>query len=298
VTARGAARGAARASALVALGACCFGSISVLTVVGTRDGTSLSTLLAWRYLPGALLLLLVAPPSRARLPLGQAARLLVLGGAGQAAVSFVSLSALRWIPAGALGFLFYTYPTWVAVLAVVRRTEHVDRRRVAALALSFGGIALMVGSPWAAPLPWQGVALALAAAFGYALYVPYLHRIESETTPAVASTYVTAGAGLAFLGAAIADGTFGVAFAPATWAAVAGLALLCTFVAFLAFLRGLATLGPVRTAIVSTVEPFWTSVLGVALLGQPLSATTLVGGALIGTAVLLLQLPTRERAAA
>jgi drug/metabolite transporter (DMT)-like permease len=68
---------------------------------------------------------------------------------------------------------------------------------------------------------------------------------------------------------------------------------VCTALAFIAFLRGLGVLGPVRTAIVSTVEPFFTALLGAAVLGQPLTPPMLAGGALIAAAVVLLQLPPR-----
>jgi drug/metabolite transporter (DMT)-like permease len=64
---------------------------------------------------------------------------------------------------------------------------------------------------------------------------------------------------------------------------------VCTVLAFLAFMRGLGRLGPVRTAIVSTVEPFFTAVLGALVLGQAFGPATLAGGALIAAAVLLLQ---------
>jgi drug/metabolite transporter (DMT)-like permease len=66
--------------------------------------------------------------------------------------------------------------------------------------------------------------------------------------------------------------------------------------AFLAFLRGLATIGPVRTAIVSTVEPFWAALLGSLVLNQPIGGRTLVGGMLIAAAVILLQLGHRALA--
>ena len=58
-----------------------------------------------------------------------------------------------------------------------------------------------------------------------------------------------------------------------------------------ASLAGLRILGNVRTAITSTVEPFWTTLLGVVLLAQPVGTGTLVGGAAIMAAVLLLQRP-------
>ena len=59
--------------------------------------------------------------------------------------------------------------------------------------------------------------------------------------------------------------------------------------AFLGFLAGLSRLGPVRAAITSTVEPFWTTLLGAVLLAQPVGLGTLVGGLLIVGAVVLLQ---------
>ena len=88
---------------------------------------------------------------------------------------------------------------------------------------------------------------------------------------------------------AAARGTLTAALGPAAWGAVAVLALVCTVLAFLAFMRGLGRLGPVRTAIVSTVEPFFTAVLGALVLGQAFGPATLAGGALIAAAVLLLQ---------
>jgi drug/metabolite transporter (DMT)-like permease len=87
------------------------------------------------------------------------------------------------------------------------------------------------------------------------------------------------------------DGTLTARMPPAVWGAAATLAFACTLLAFVAFLAGLAVLGPVRAAIVSTVEPFWTAVLGAAVLAQPLTPPMLAGGALIAGAVLLLQIP-------
>jgi drug/metabolite transporter (DMT)-like permease len=78
------------------------------------------------------------------------------------------------------------------------------------------------------------------------------------------------------------------------WYAIVGLSLISTVGAFLMFLSGLRVLGPVRTAIVSTIEPFFTLLLGAGILAQPLTKTTIVGGALIAGAVVLLQLRPAE----
>ena len=97
----------ARASGLVALAACCFGSIPIVVTVGASIGVTLLTLLVWRYIIGGGLLVVAAGGPRAMaLPAPLALRALAIGGAGQAFVALVSLSALRYIPAATLSFLF------------------------------------------------------------------------------------------------------------------------------------------------------------------------------------------------
>lgn len=298
------------AALLVAGAACAFGAISTLTVLAAAGGAGppLAAVLFWRYaIAGLVLSALPAgragPPGR-RVPIRW--RALLLGGGGQAAVAYLSLSAVRWIPVATLAFLFYTFPAWVVLFAALRGSERLDRTKLGALALSLAGIACTVGLPGgrapAAGPAWPGVLLALLAAVVYALYIPYLGRLQERETPAGASVLVCLGATVIFgvLTPLTRTSTFVAPwhYPAASWAAIAVLAVVCTVLAFIAFMRGLGTLGPVRTAIVSTVEPFFTAVLGAVVLGQPFGAATFVGGALIAAAVLLLQRPARGPAAA
>lgn len=288
-----------RATALILFSACCFGSIPILITLATRSGARLTDVLAWRYLVAALLLVLVSGgPSGVRLPRRRALTLLLLGGGGQAAVAVVSLSALAYIPAATLTFLFYSYPAWVAIIAAVRGTEPLTTRRIGALMLSLVGLALMIGMPGAGGLAPVGVALALASALLYAAYIPLIDHLGAGLAPAVTATYASGGAAVILTVMALAAGGLSLHFAPAGWTAIAVLAVVCTVLAFLAFLRGLATIGSVRTAIVSTVEPFWAAILGSAVLGQQLGARTYAGGMLIALAVIVLQLGHRELAPA
>jgi drug/metabolite transporter (DMT)-like permease len=287
-----------RATLLVLFSACCFGSIPILITLATRSGARLVDVLAWRYLVAAVLLVVVSGGlARVTAPGRRAWPVLVLAGGGQAAIAFVSLSALRYIPAATLTFLFYTYPAWVAVIGVLRGTERVTGRRALALALSLAGIALMVGTPGAGGLHPLGALLALSSALLYAAYIPMIDALGRGMPAAVTSTYATTGAAAVLVVVALAQGGLAVRFAPIGWMAVLVLAVVSTVLAFLAFLRGLAEIGPVRTAIVSTVEPFWTALLGSIVLGQQLGARTLAGGLLIASAVILLQLGQRSPAA-
>lgn len=294
---------------MVALSACCFGSITILVTIAERAGASLLTILVWRYMLGAVTLTLisggVAALAGAR---GRRLRLFALGGGGLAVVAFASLLALRWIPVATLVFLFYTYPSWIAVFAVLRRTERLDGTKVAALALSLVGIGLMVGAPSASTMHPVGVALALGSALIYALFIPFIGAMSEGVPAPAASAFATAGAGTYFLlvgvGVAAVHASLPSMITPATletmtvsatmtpiaWAATATLAVVSTAIAFILFLNGLAGIGAVRTGITSTIEPFWASLLGAVVLHQRLGAETLLGGVSIAAAVALLQL--------
>ena len=292
----GAPRALSRATLLVLFSACCFGSIPILITLATRSGARLVDVLAWRYLLAAVLLVFVSGGARAVLAQGRRAWPVIgLAGGGQAAIAFVSLSALRYIPAATLTFLFYTYPAWVAVMAAVRGTEPITGRRAIALALSLAGIVLMVGLPGSGGLHPLGALLALSSALLYATYIPMIAWLGRSLTPALTSTYTSIGAAAILVVVALWQGGLALRFAPIGWLAVVTLAVVCTVLAFLAFLRGLASLGPVRTAIVSTIEPFWAALLGTVVLGQQISPRTFVGGLLIAAAVIVLQLGVVRR---
>jgi drug/metabolite transporter (DMT)-like permease len=277
-----------RATLLVALAACGFGSITVLMVIGQRHGLTLASAMAWRYAMAAPFLMLIAGRGLRDISVRRGATLLIVGGVGQVAISGISLYALRWIDVATLGFLFYTFPAWVAVLSALRGLELVDARKLTALTLALGGLAIIIGAPRAAALPVAGVACALGAAFIYAAYIPLLHWMRGPLSASTASALVIAGAGIVYFAAALWRGEVH-ALSGTAWAVIAALAFGSTVVAFIAFLNGLAVLGPVRAAIVSTIEPFYTTLLGALVLGQHVGVTTIIGGVLIAAAVLLLQ---------
>ncbi|MBX3132011.1 MAG: DMT family transporter [Gemmatimonadaceae bacterium] len=279
------------------LAAAGFAAVAILTSLATAAGLTLATVLAWRYTLAAVVLVAwVGARNYKRIRPNEMLQLVALGGGGQALLVFVALSALAYIPAATLAFLFYTYPAWVALVQSVRGAERLDGRRALALALSFAGIGVMVGMPGAAGLDWRGVALAIGAAMIYGAYIPMMRVLAKDHPVAPVSAYGKIGSALAFLVLAVSDGSFTYRMEPSTWAVIAVLTLFSTVLPGVFFLMGLVRLGPVRTAIVSTVEPFLTALLGVLVLRQALTLPTVLGGVLIIGAVLLLQL-RRDRVA-
>jgi len=278
-----------RATLLIVISALSFGSISVLTVLTTGAGTPLLTAMAWRYLLAAGLLFLTPQVRALRTMRGrQIVQLLLIGGCGQALITYLSLHALEYIPVGPLAFLFYTYPAWVALIAAVRRTERLTPLRSIALTLALAGVTIMVGAPTDKLNPF-GVLLALVSAILYSAYLPALERVQ-EGAPALLSTFLLiVGAALSFLVAAFLNDELFLPTGAPTWVNIFLLAFVSTVIAFSTLIKGLAVLGPVRTAIIATVEPFFTALLGVLVLGNQLRISTLIGGLFIAAAVLLIE---------
>ena len=278
-----------RATLFIILSALSFGSISVLTVLVTAAGVPLLTAMAWRYLLGVTLLGAVARPGRIHsIPTLRVFQLVVTGGCGQALITYLSLHALEYIPVGPLAFLFYTYPAWVALLAALRKTERLTSVRVIALTLALAGVTIMVGAPTEKLNP-IGVMLALGSALLYSAYLPALEHVQAGIPAVIATFLLIGGAAIAFVMAAILTGELFMPAGITVWSEILVLAVVSTVVAFLTLIKGLAVLGPVRTSIVATVEPFFTATLGVLVLGNQMSTATLLGGILIAGAVLLIQ---------
>lgn len=262
----------------------------MLTLLTSRAGLSLVNAMAWRYLLAIFVVALFGSWHQIQAtPRSRALILIVVGGGGQALLTFTSLSALNFIPVATLAFLFYTYPAWVALLSAMTGAERLTRWRTAALILALTGITIMVGTPGSGTLNTKGVALALGASFIYAAYLPILRRIQRDISPKTAALFLVIGAAIFFFVASLLQGGLVFPTRRDVQVEIALLSVVATGIAFPALIAGLSILGPVRTAIIATVEPFFTALLGVLVLKDHLRAATLTGGVLIVLAVVLIE---------
>lgn len=281
---------AGRAALFVIAASCCFGSISVLTTIALRGGVSLVTVMFWRYTLATVALVPIVLRERARTaPHKFSWTLLIVGGLGQTAVSYVSLRALDYISVATLAFLFYTYPAWVALYSALRRTDRITPVRLVALIIALVGVGTIVGSPFDARISLIGVMLALASAIIYGVYLPTIDTMQRGMTPMAAALHITAGTAITFAVAAIAHRGPFIPTTLASGASIITLALLCTVIGFWLILAGMNMIGPVRTAIIATIEPFYTTLLGAAVLAQAPGVNTAIGGVLIAIAVIVIQ---------
>jgi len=148
---------------------------------------------------------------------------------------------------------------------------------------------VMVGTP-REKLESIGVMLAIASAILYALYLPALEQLQRGLPALLATFYLIVGSAIAFVIAALIRDELFVPSGRVVWVNITTLAIVSTVIAFSALIKGVSILGPVRTSIIATVEPFFTAILGMIVLRNRFTASTLLGGVLIGAAILVIEL--------
>jgi DME family drug/metabolite transporter len=77
------------------------------------------------------------------------------------------------------------------------------------------------------------------------------------------------------------------------WAFAVAVGVLSTALAYVAFLTGLKTVAPFVATIVILLEPLVATVLGAVVLGEQLGPVVIIGGLVLGSAVVLLR-PQRD----
>jgi drug/metabolite transporter (DMT)-like permease len=179
------------------------------------------------------------------------------------------------------GLLIATPPLLVALLAiVVDHTERVSGLRLAGMLLGLAGGALLLGVDVDASTQVLGAAMVLLATLSYAGGVLTVKRAFATTPP-----IGVAAATLALNSLALAPLT--ALHLPAqppsagTVASIAGLGLLCSAAAFVAYFALIAEAGASRAAVVTYANPAVAVALGAAILNEPVTAATAAGFLLI-----------------
>lgn len=275
---------------LVLVSAVGFATLAIFGKFAYAAGLSLSTVLAFRFLLATVIVwpVLVLSGSFVRLRGRTLAVALGLGAFGYAAMSGLYFWGLTFMSAGLVAIVLYTYPVFVVVLSIVTLDERVTRRTAFAVALSLAGVALIAGTDPAGADP-RGIAIVLGAALILATYFTVSRATLATVDARTLTAYVMPAATVAFLGYGTAAGTLQLPGGGYEWGVVIAIAVVATAIPIFALFAGLARIGASHAAVVSTVEPAVTVLLGAALLEEPITTATVAGGAAILAAVILVQ---------
>ena len=282
--------GRAAGVALIVGSGVCFGAMAIFARFAYASGVDTPTLLALRFTLAACVLAALARLRRASMPRGRDLAILVaMGAIGYASQSLAFFAALGYAPAGVVALLLYLYPALVAILGALFLHERLTRTRLAALAVALAGMVLTVAPALGAASSARplGIALAIASAVIYSIYIVVGTGVARRVSPDAMSATVCMSAAAVYIVAATARGIHWPASAIG-WSAVAAIAVASTAVAITLFFAGLARVGATRAATLSTVEPVVTVILAALLLGERIAVVQIAGGMLILAAVWML----------
>lgn len=184
-------------------------------------------------------------------------------------------------------------PLATAAIAAWWLREPFERSYALAFALGLAGIAIVAtqrgpGLQFGLSRDFAlGTLCLLANAVCFAAYSVLARglRARLDALTLTAGITVAGAAGLAVLVAALDDWHLLLGLAPAQWLAIGYLALCCSVIGYFGYNHALATLAAGRAAAWVYLEPPIAVLLGVLLLGEALTPASVVGGALLGAAV-------------
>jgi drug/metabolite transporter (DMT)-like permease len=242
----------------------------------------------------AVALLLVARVAREAWPRGRDLWVLLgLGLLGNGLYQLFFIEGVARTRAGTAALVLASSPAFIALLGRLRGTERVRPIGALGIALSIGGVGLVLfgnsRNPEEGAASFLGALLVLGGCLCWAIYTvllqPYTHRYGGLSLSAV--TMLSGAIPLVLLGApAMADTRFGAVPASA-WGAVAYSGLLALVVAYYLWYRGVRLLGPTRTAMYGNLQPAIALLVAWVTLGEVPTAWQVVGMALIGAGVVL-----------
>ncbi|MCQ0986831.1 DMT family transporter [Jiella sp. LLJ827] len=206
--------------------------------------------------------------------------------------NLVPFSLIVWgqthIASGLASILNATTPLFTVLVAhAVTRDERLTSNRAFGVVTGFLGVVVLIGPSALNSLGTDGLAqlACLAAAFSYALAGVFGRRFRrmGVSPIATATGQVTASATMLVPLALLLDRPWTLAMPGAdTIAAILGIALLSTALAYVLYFRLLATAGATNLLLVTFLIPVSAILLGALVLGEVLQPQHFAGMALIG----------------
>jgi drug/metabolite transporter (DMT)-like permease len=228
---------------------------------------------------GALLLLPVALHRKALVPVFRRWRGLLLYSAVEIIGPWWLLGhAETRLTSSTAGLLVAMVPLFAAVLLTVTGHDRFSRRRIVGLVVGFGGVAALVGLDL--DLSDLGAVFSVVlVAIGYAFGAYIIGHVLNDLPPIgviVGSLIVSATVYLPFAIWLRPDHVT----APAVLSVI-GLAVLCTALAFLVLFALVAEAGAGRATVITYVNPAVAIVLGIVVLGEPMTIGMAIGFPLV-----------------
>ena len=260
---------------------------------GITPGTAI--FLRFAIASAVLLLFLMLSGRWTRLPRSQATVLFLLGFLAYTTLGTTWFLALSTTPAWLVSLFVAFYPLLLSLSSWLFLGEALDRQKALALALVLSGGVALFWRPFE-QTALTGILLMLLNIVVQTAYVLIGQRWTRGVPPAVSTAWMTIGAmGGTFLYALFA-GQLSLHFAAIGWAWATLFGVISTALAIMFLWWGINLLGPTRAAIIGSLEPLFSVLLSVVVLGETMTALQVVGGVLVIAGALLVRIRAKRPA--
>ena len=188
--------------------------------------------------------------------------------------------AARTIPAGNLGLLIATEPVFIVGLSLLLERRPLRLRVLAGSVIAMAGVVLTSLSATPFILSWKGTLQALGGAFSWSCYTVLAGRLNARhgTFAVTAAILVIGSAALMLISLPLTGGT--PLPDPTTLAMLAAMGIASSLIGFLLWNHACAALPPERVGLFVYLIPIVCLGAGAEFLGESLTFTVLMGGAL------------------
>lgn len=279
---------------LIIIAACFWGSMGIFVRELAEYGFSPIQITAIRITLAALMfcgLLLARDLNGFKIRLRDIPLFLGLGFGSILFFTICYFSAITIMPLSTAAILLYTSPIWIVLMSAVFFREKMNAKKLAALALAFGGCVLVSGISGEG-ISMKGLLFGLGSGIGYGLYSilgtialrrysPYTVTTYTFSLAAIGSWFISSPTDLLSKFSAASDLTWLVFFCVLT-------ALVTAVIPFLSYTLGLRTVEASKAGIIATLEPMVATVIGITCFSEALTLLSGMGITLILAAVVLL----------
>jgi drug/metabolite transporter, DME family len=223
---------------------------------------------------------------------------LILGFVGVAGMQFTYYDAMSRIHVAVAILLQYLQPLWVSSYAFLFQKEPITRGKITALVLSLAGSYFVVGGHRLDLLRSNagGILSGLCASFFFAFYALWGERGLKKYDPWTILLY---GLGFGSLFYFFVDSPVRIVTAGyplKVWMAFIFIAVFSTLIPYGFYFKGVERIRATRASITSTLEPVVAGFAAYLVLGEELHPVQILGGCVVLTAIVLLQI-SREGSA-
>lgn len=243
-----------------------FGPLALIEVRVAVAAVVLCLLLAWRRQLSTLT--------------GKGGKFLIIGAINSAVPFTLFAYSTLHLPAGFAAVLNATAPLFAAIIAYGWFRERLSPIRIAGLFIGFAGVLILVSSKLGSTANTLAIAAGLAAALLYGIAAHYSKR-AFEGVPALTVATGNLIAATCILLPAMVGAWPSKMPGIKSWLCATALGIACTALAYVLFFRLIRNLGASRAITVTYLIPAFAMLWGYLLLGEPITATMLAGGAVI-----------------